>query len=435
VLGLLRGLTAALDVNQNYLTVMGPYARFSLKNHPLTKGTTTTTTTTTTNVDVVRGEEGILGIKDILMESLDASDVLGAQVCVRRNGVVLVDLSAGLSNPYFLNPVDSDTLFCSFSTSKGVASAAIHKLAIEGKLSFDDPIAKHWKEFTVEGKENITIREVLNHQAGLQNAGTEELTDDPFLCTDENKMISLMASAKPDQATLGKTAYHYLSYGWLLDGIVRAVTGTTIKEFIKSEYKLDIGLNNPNYEATTDTPNVANLVLQKFELPTAVPSASSAAPPPTSTKRPSESVNLLLNPTFFNNPRIQRASIPSANGFFTAGQLCNFYESTAPGIAAMLKKPGNVQTTTAIGERLLQGSEGKFRLGYMLYQEDGDSITYGHSGLGGSVALVRKDLVTGDTLTIAITVNRLQFNAQRSRQIVRHVFRTLGLPIPSTFAD
>lgn len=103
VLGLLRGLTASLDVNQNYISVMGPYARLSLAKHP--QSCKTSSPTAVTGIDN-------LNVGSILTDALSCKDMLGAQVCVMRNGETLVDLAAGLSDPYSLQPVDKDTLFC-----------------------------------------------------------------------------------------------------------------------------------------------------------------------------------------------------------------------------------------------------------------------------------------------------------------------------------
>ena len=143
--------------------------------------------------------------------------------------------------------------------------------------------------------------------------------------------------------------------------------------------------------------------------------------------------SLLMNPTFFNNPRIQTASIPSANGHFTANQLAEFYLHASPRLAAVLKSSQD-QTASASGEKLLQGEEGKFRQGFMLYDEDSDSICFGHGGLGGSVALALHNLATGETLAVAVTLNRLQFDAKTTRSIVRTVFSQLGLRVPPAFA-
>ena len=434
VLGLLRGLTASLDVSQSYLTVMTPYARLSLANHPLA---------TQPRADPLVGEDALGGsISSILRAGVASGDLLGAQVCVMRNNDVLINLAAGVADPYSGAQVDHDTRFCVFSLSKAVAAAAVQRLVLQGKVSLSDPVCKHWKAFAANGKEKITIADVLGHRAGLANAATEDLALDPLLAQDSERILGLMESAAPDPALLGKVAYHYLTFGWLLDGLVRSVEGVTLDEYAKSSFGLGFGIGGMDMEGV-DT-NAATLVLKRFEIPS--PSSTSAPAPAAATetpaavdaqrKRPPGAASLLMNPTYFNNPKIRAASIPSANGHYSAAQLARFYCSKDLGaVASELKKAGSVsgEQSTASGEKLLQGEEGKFRLGFMMYSDEGGRMVFGHSGLGGSVGLCCKDLESGDQISIAVTLNRLSFDAKQTRQIVRTVFAELGLPVPEAF--
>lgn len=431
VLGLLRGLTASLNVTQSYLTVMTPYARLSLANHPLASQP---------RADPVVGSDALGGsISSILRAGVASGDLLGAQVCVMRNNDVLVDLAAGVANPYSMSAVDHDTRFCVFSTSKAVASAAVQRLVLQGKISLSDPVCKHWKAFAANGKEKITIADVLGHRAGLANAATEDLVLDPLLAQDSDRVLGLLESAAPDPALLGKVAYHYLTFGWILEGLVRSVEGVTLDEYAKASFGLGFGLGMGD--------NAATLVLKRFEIPSSTSASASASAPAAATetpatvdaqrRRPPGAVSLLMNPTFFNNPKIRAASIPSANGHYSAAQLARFYCSPELGaVASELKKAGSggpSTTSSTSGEQLLQGEEGKFRLGFMLYSDEGSKVVFGHSGLGGSVGLCCKDLESGDQISIAVTLNRLSFDAKRTRQIVRTVFAELGLPVPVAF--
>ena len=84
-----------------------------------------------------------------------------------QNGKVLVDICGGVADAYERKPVNSDTLFCCFSVTKGIAAASMHLLREQGLLDFDTPIASYWPEFGCHGKENITVAHVLNHQSGF----------------------------------------------------------------------------------------------------------------------------------------------------------------------------------------------------------------------------------------------------------------------------
>ena len=438
VLGLLRGLTASLDVNQSYLDIMTPYARHSLSTHP----------SASLSFHVADRVEGVdeLGVGTILKTGLEMGDLLGAQVVVLKNGKPLVDLTAGAASPYSREPVERDTVFCCFSSTKAVASAAILRLVEEKKVALSDPVAIHWKAFGANGKDKITIHDLLHHRAGLQDAGTEEISRDPFLVTDSNAMIRLMAESIPDPETLGKTRYHYLSFGWLLDGLFQSVTGISLKQYAKEHMGgLNIGIpTGPESERPFrrgyghPQHKVANLVLHKFAVqPSTAPRDPPKAPlqQSQSSRRPASNPSLLLNPTFFNSERIRASSIPSANGHFSAAELAGFYSNNAAQLAKLLKANPGKETATVAGENLLQGEEGKFRLGLMLYADEGSSIVFGHSGLGGSIGLAHHDLDTGDTITVAVTLNRLNFDAVRTRAIVKQVFTALKLQVPPAFQE
>ena len=436
MLNLLRGLTASLDVHTSYLDTMTPYARLSLQQllppHVEARGQ-------------VHGADS-LGVTKLLRDALAAGDALGCQVSVLQNGKTLVELAAGAADPYERVAVEHDTLFCCFSVTKAVASAAVHLLAERGLVDLGQPVAAYWPAFGANGKAGIRVCDVLAHKAGLKEAGTAELAADPLLACDSEAMMALVADATPDPATLGVTSYHYLSFGWILEGLVRHVTGASLRDFAQAEFaqpcgmahEMGIGLPAGSAQA------VATLVLQrpKTELPSRVPTPQAA--PETTTarsgRRPAASPSLLLNPTYFNNPKIREASLPSANGHFTARALTAFYNHLhATGLPQrLLKLQGDESARGDLapqGDRMLQGFERDFLSGFVLYDASERSITFGHSGLGGATALCHSDTNTGASVCVAVTLNRLTFDSKLTRGVVRHVFTQLKLPVPPAFAD
>src|SRR5262245_44933811 len=90
----------------------------------------------------------------------------GAAVCVYHRGEKVVDLWGGVRDAAG-TPWSADTMSVSFSTTKGVTSTALHVLADRGLLDYDDPVTKYWPDFAQAGKERVTIRQLLCHQAGL----------------------------------------------------------------------------------------------------------------------------------------------------------------------------------------------------------------------------------------------------------------------------
>src|SRR5438552_4956114 len=94
-----------------------------------------------------------------VLEDLVASGAeLGLQLAVYRDGELVVDTWAGVADRATKRPVDGETLFTVFSTSKGIAATCVHMLAERGRLEYDAPIARYWREFG-GGKERATVRD------------------------------------------------------------------------------------------------------------------------------------------------------------------------------------------------------------------------------------------------------------------------------------
>jgi CubicO group peptidase (beta-lactamase class C family) len=101
-----------------------------------------------------------------LIRQIPTDQNAGSAVCVYHHGQCVVDVWGGIKDSEG-RPWVADTTAPSFSTTKGVMSTLIHILVDQGKARYDDTIASHWPEFACRGKENITIRQALCHEAGL----------------------------------------------------------------------------------------------------------------------------------------------------------------------------------------------------------------------------------------------------------------------------
>src|SRR5208282_3322823 len=118
---------------------------------------------------------------------------------------------------------------------------ALAQLVDQGRLSYDDPIAGHWPEFATAGKAQITVDQVLSHQAGLN--GFEEPTSvEEF--GDWAKITQRLADQKPFWAPGTQTSYHAVTFGFLLGEVARRVTGLMPRELIArtlaAPLKLDV---------------------------------------------------------------------------------------------------------------------------------------------------------------------------------------------------
>src|SRR3954464_3835325 len=102
---------------------------------------------------------------------------VGASVCVTVGGETVVDLWGGVADPATGRAWERDTIGVVWSCTKGATALCAHLLVDRGELALDAPVARYWPEFAKNGKDGITLRMLLAHQAGLA-ALREPIPDD-----------------------------------------------------------------------------------------------------------------------------------------------------------------------------------------------------------------------------------------------------------------
>jgi CubicO group peptidase (beta-lactamase class C family) len=154
----------------------------------------------------------------------------GGALSVYIDGRPVVDVWTGWSDRAAEAQWTADTGAMVFSATKGVTTTVIHRLVDRGLLSYDEPVAKYWPEFGANGKDEITILDVLRHRSGLSHL--KGVRKDELL--DHHLMEERLAAAPVDHLH-GFPAYHALTYGWLLSGLARSVTGKGMRELFRTE--------------------------------------------------------------------------------------------------------------------------------------------------------------------------------------------------------
>ncbi|MBA0045286.1 serine hydrolase domain-containing protein [Mycobacteroides sp. LB1] len=161
----------------------------------------------------------------------------GGGLCVYVDGEPALDIWAGDAAPD--REWTQDTGPTIFSASKGITTTVIHRLVDRGLLSYDAPVARYWTEFGANGKSSITVRQLLNHEAGLSRlTGIASASD----LSDHLVMEKRLAAAPVDRFHR-KPAYHALSIGWLLAGLARSVTGKDMRELYRTEIAEPLGVD------------------------------------------------------------------------------------------------------------------------------------------------------------------------------------------------
>ena len=163
----------------------------------------------------------------------------GGALSVYLDGEPVVDVWTGWSDRAGTTHWSADTGAMVFSATKGMASTVIHRLADRGLIDYDAPVAEYWHEFGANGKATITVREVMRHRAGLSQLNGASMAD----LMDHLKMEERLAAAPVNQVLYGKGAYHALTYGWLMSGLARSVTGKGMRQLIRDELAEPLGID------------------------------------------------------------------------------------------------------------------------------------------------------------------------------------------------
>ena len=152
------------------------------------------------------------------------------------DGKPVVDVWTGWSDRRGEMRWTADTGAMVFSATKGMASTVIHRLADRGLIDYDAPVAEYWPEFGANGKSKITVGDAMRHRAGLSHLNGASSTD-----LMDHRLMEERLAAAPAGRLLGKPAYHALTYGWLMSGLARSVTGLGMKELVRTELARTLG--------------------------------------------------------------------------------------------------------------------------------------------------------------------------------------------------
>jgi CubicO group peptidase (beta-lactamase class C family) len=340
----------------------------------------------------------------------------GAAVCVYHRGDCVVDIWGG-STDAAGTPWQADTMSVSFSTTKGVTATALHILVDRGLLDYDDPVAKYWPEFAQAGKERITVRHLLCHQAGLY--GIRGLVDDVRRLRDWDYMTDALARAAPALPPGTASAYHGFTYGWLVGEVIQRVAGQPFAQVIQRELAEPLELDGLYVGAPpAQLSRAARLLMATNGTTSAaferrlrrVQRVLSALRIRFDVTR---MIDALLPPdveTFaWDAPETLAASIPAANGLFTARSLAKLYAVLAAGgqwHGRRLLSEATLARATEIQTRrmdLVVPFPMHWRLGYhrAVTIRGTPPRGFGHYGFGGSGAWADPDR----QLAVALVLN------------------------------
>lgn len=307
-----------------------------------------------------------------------------AQLVAYVDGAPVVDLWTGPG-------ITGESLTGVFSVTKGAAYLVVALLVQEGVLDVDERVSHYWPEFAAERKGDITLRQLLSHQAGLVGADTgflaEELADDRIIA-------ERIGQQRPYWRPGTAFGYHALVIGALVGEVVRRVTGRSVQELfeerIRAPYGLDLYMGLPEeqeHRFLTTLPM----------LPTAEQQAFMAANPAGRDSLTSIAFNT-VNPRapqlteLPNIPIVRRSGPASVGGVGSARGMARMYAaaiSTVDGREPLLK-PDTAADFAQIhssGHDLSVRNRNAFGLGFSISSDEYPILgqgAFGHSGAAGA---------------------------------------------------
>ena len=370
---------------------------------------------------------GFEGVRDAFAANFTERGEVGAAVCAYVDGEAVVDLWGGVADRETGRPWAGDTIVPVFSSTKGVTATCANLVIERGLLDPDTTVATYWPEFAAEGKEAITVRQVLSHQAGLPLVEGEFTLETALAWDPVVERLARQAPLWPPGSTHG---YHMRTYGWLVGELIRCATGSTVGQFLRDEIAGPLGLDFWVGLPEEHEPRVARLVPPANDL------AAALAPFGESLllARVFSSPGGLFNyDEMWNTRALHACELPSSNGIGDARALARLYASlVGDGVdGRRALEPATVADATVEQVRGVDAVimvETVFGLGYMLGRSFGAAnphACFGHAGAGGSLSFADPERRVG----FGYVMNDLRFDQTgdpRSESLVRAVYDALG---------
>lgn len=359
---------------------------------------------------------------------------IGAAVAAYWQGEKVVDLWGGRRDPEGDAPWKEDTMVVPMSSTKGLSAMTLAVANARGWLDYEAPVARYWPEFAQNGKEAITVRQLLGHEAGLV------LLDEPLTIAgmhDLDNVSRLLARQKPSWPPGTRHGYHTMSLGLYMQELIRHVDPAkrTLGRFFQEEIAAPLGLefyiglpcdipDDRLAKVKTLSMGRALLGLRKTPLATIVKAL-----------RPGSMIfrSFLIPDLDWNDRRSLEVELPAGNGVGTARAMARAYSAFAEGGAELGITPETMASITAqpdvthpVDEVL--GVRTCFALGFLRpgpgYSFGSSPRVFGAPGAGGSFAFADPDARLG----FAYVMNKLDaylFDDPREKSLRDAVYRAL----------
>jgi CubicO group peptidase (beta-lactamase class C family) len=338
---------------------------------------------------------GFEAVRAAFAENFSRRNELGGACCVYHRGEKVVDLWGGVRNRATGDPWQEDTMVLVHSTTKGPAAMTLAVAHSRGWLDYEARVGSYWPEFARQGKEAVTVRQLLAHQAGL--FALDEPVDKGVVA-DLDRLAVVLARQKPAWEPGTRQAYHAVTLGYYQGELIRRIDPRhrTLGQFFQDEIATPLGLDfyirlpesiPDGRLATLARPRLGSMLI-------GFPVRMSLA----AFDRRSNIYRALLGSDFPRDDRRIYArdfEVPSGGGVGTARALARAYGVFATGGRELALRPETLEALAAPAIPATHGfydeclmGEVRFSLGFMKPSPVwpfGSECSYGSPGSGGSL--------------------------------------------------
>jgi len=185
---------------------------------------------------------GFEKVRDVFADNFAHRGELGGACCAYHRGEKIVDLWGGVRNEETGESWERDTMVIVYSATKGLAAMTLAVAHSRWWLDYEQPVASYWPEFAQHGKERITVRQLLAHQAGLY------VLDEPVdrgLVSDLDRLAVVLARQRPAWEPGTRQAYHGITLGFYESELLRRIDPRhrSLGQFFQDEIATPLGLD------------------------------------------------------------------------------------------------------------------------------------------------------------------------------------------------
>jgi len=348
---------------------------------------------------------GFEAVREVFAENFTHRRELGGAVCAYVRGEKVVDLWGGIRNKKTGEPWNEDTMAIVYSTTKGLAAMTLAVAHSRGWLDYDERVCTYWPAFAQRGKQRITVRQLLAHQAGLF-ALDEPVTRE--LVADLDRLAAVLARQTPAWEPGSRQGYHAITLGFYESELLRRIdpqhrsVGRFFQDEIAGPLGLDVFIRLPEDIADSRLAAIASphkrdivlgfpprLLLEVFN-------------------RRSKIVRALRGselPLDVDRVYARNLEIPSGGAVGTARAIARAYSVFATGGAELHLQAGTLALLKAAPVAPEQGffdvcmkGEVKYSLGFMKPSAAwpfGSAEAFGFPGAGGSIGFADPETGVG----------------------------------------